>query len=98
MFKLMAKKIITIYPKNVAYLDIREAIIHFADFLSLLLIISTNCFKDICGLFPHADFLHPETRKVGWVQSFDHLRFRLNAVFRNSYVRWIFPHFLDKIK
>ena len=28
----------------------------------------------------------------------DHLRFRINIVFRYSYVRWIFPHFLDRRK
>ena len=33
-----------------------------------------------------------------WVLSIDHLRFRINTVFGNSYVNveWIFPHFLDK--
>ena len=39
-----------------------------------------------------------ETRKVVRVLSFDHLRFRIKIVYKNSYVRWIFPQFLDKIK
>ena len=30
-----------------------------------------------------------KTRKVVLVLSFNHLRFRINTVFRNSYVRWI---------
>ena len=36
--------------------------------------------------------------KVVWVLSFDHLRIWINTVFRHSYVKWIFPLFLDKIK
>ena len=28
----------------------------------------------------------------------DHLQIRINTVFRYADVRWIFPHFLDKIK
>ena len=45
-------------------------------------------YQDICGLFPCTDFLRHETMKVVWVLSFDHLRFRIYQVFRNSYVRF----------
>ena len=50
------------------------------------------------GYRPRASFLRREKRKVVWAPSFDHFQIRINTGFRYVYVRWIFPHFLDKIK
>ena len=43
-------------------------------------------------------FLRWEAGNVVWVLLSDQSRIWINTVFRYSYVRWIFPHFLDKRK
>ena len=43
-------------------------------------------FMDNFGYCPYATFLRRETRKGVWVLYFDHIRFRITTVFRNSYV------------
>ena len=46
--------------------------------------ISKKQFKTYAANFEYADFLRQETRIVVWVLSFDHLRFRIYTVIRNS--------------
>ena len=48
------------------------------------------------GYCPRASFPRRETGKVVWVPSFGHFQIRINTGFRNVFVWWMFPHFLDK--
>ena len=71
-----------------------------SSYLCQVLIVHSFCLKTKgnFGYCPCAPFLRQEMGKVVWVPSFDHLQIRINTEFRYPYVRWIFPHFLDKIK
>ena len=55
-------------------------------------------FMAIMGIVHAYQLLRWETGKVVWVPSFANFHIRNSTNFRYAYVRWIFPHFLDKNK